>query len=436
MQAPGTPYWWETGAPLADLAHLAREECDILIIGAGFTGLTAALTASKSGARVTVVDAGVPGRGASSRNGGMCGPHARVTFGAMEKSFGRDIASRILGEMPKAYEYTRALIKQEKFACGFRQTGRIQLAATKRHFEEFKQLARVLEREAGYQADIIKQQDLGAHIRSNHYVGGLFYPDHGGLNPCQLHDGLMAACIRDGVQIVQNCAVSAVRQSGEGFVVRAGKGSVRAGAVILATNGYTRAPFRWHQRRVFALPSFIIATERLDPELLTHLAPGRRMMVETYAKHSYFRISPDGTRILFGGRAGLIPYGPEFAAKRLKRTMVDIWPELDGVELSHSWRGYTGFTHEHTPHVGCHDGIHFAMGYSGSGVAMAPYLGMKVAYRALGDKRGDTVFADTKMTTRAYHPGGPPLFLAAGELWYRQVVDRIEARQARRDRMD
>ncbi len=421
---------------MPDLPDRASESCELIIIGAGFTGLTAALTAAQTGAKVVVVDAGIPGRGASSRNGGMCGPHARVAFEAMEKSFGRDVASQIFLEMPKAYEFTRNLIDANNIECGFRQTGRIQLAATKRHFEDFKRLAKVLEREAGYKADIIERAELGAHIRSDHYVGGLYYADHGGLNPCQFHDGLMAACLRAGVEIVQNCPVWAVNRKAEGFEVRVASGLVRADAVILATNGYTRAPFRWHQRRIFALPSFIIATEPLDKDLLAHLAPGGRMMVETYSKHSYYRISPDGSRILFGGRAGMVPYGPDFAAKRLKRTMTDIWPELDGVRLSHSWRGYTGFSHEQTPHVGCHDGVHFAMGYSGSGVAMAPYLGMKAAYRALGDPRGETAYSKTKLTTRAYHPGGPPLFLAAGELWYRQVVDRLEARESRRDRTD
>ncbi len=429
----GQPFWWDGGARLPELPTRPPKNTDVLIIGAGFTGLSAAITARHAGAEVTLVDAGVPGQGASTRNGGMCGAHSRVAFDAMAASFGRDVAGRVFAEMPAAYAFTRALIADEGIECGFRQTGRIQLAATRRHFEAFKVLAATLEREAGYQAQVVERRDLDAHIRTDHYFGGLYYPDHGGLQPRQFHDGLLAVALRAGVTLVQNCPVERLERRGQGFVASTRGGTLRADRVILATNGYTRRPFGWFARRVFPLPSFIIATEPVAPGLLDHLAPGRRMMVETHAKHSYFRISPDGRRIIFGGRAAMVPVGPEFAARRLRRTMLTIWPALEGARITHSWRGYTGFSHEHTPNVGCHDGVHYAMGYSGSGVAMAPYLGMKVAYRALNDARGDTAFADTTLSTRAYHPGGWPWFLAGGEIWYRQIVDRLEAREARRD---
>lgn len=434
MPGYGLPYWWETGAALPDLAETPPGRIELLIIGAGFTGLSAAITARRAGADVLVLDAGVPGQGASTRNGGMCGAHSRVAFGAMAASFGRDVARRVFAEMPRAYAFTRALIAGEGIDCGFEETGRIQLATTARQFSALKALAQTLHREAGYSAQLVGRDELGTHILTAAYAGGLYYPDHGGLDPRRFHDGLMALALSLGVEVVQNCPVIGLSRQRDGFHVPTKNGPVRAGRVILATNGYTTRPFDWHRRRVFPLPSFIIATEKLPPERLDDLAPGRRMMVETRARHSYFRISPDGSRILFGGRAGLVPYGPDFAAARLRRTMLEIWPDLADVRITHSWRGYTGFTHEHTPNVGEHGGIHHAMGYSGSGVAMAPYLGMKAAYRALGDKRGETAFAETVMTTRAWHPTPRPWFLAPGEVWYRQVVDRLEAREARRDR--
>lgn len=430
----GLPYWWEAGAPLPDLPDTPPARAEILIIGAGFTGLSAAITARRAGADVVVIDAGVPGQGASSRNGGMCGAHSRVAFAAMVKSFGKDVARRVFAEMPEAFAYTSALIRDEGIDCGFEVTGRIQLATTRRQFDDLVTLAQTLKAEAGYEAQVVPRDELGAHINTNCYMGGLYYPEHGGLQPRQFHDGLMAIALSEGVEIVQNCPVEGLQRAGAGFEATTRGGLVRAGRVILATNGYTRHPFGWFTRRVFPLPSFIIATEPLAKDRIDRLAPGRRMMVETRVKHSYYRISPDGSRIIFGGRAGLVPYGPEFAGARLRRTMLEIWPELEDVAITHSWRGYTGFTHEHTPNVGCHDGLYYAMGYSGSGVAMAPYLGMKAAYRALGDERGATAFADTTMATRPYHPGGWPWFLAPGELWYRQVIDRVEAYQSGRDR--
>jgi glycine/D-amino acid oxidase-like deaminating enzyme len=429
----GTPYWWQDGADLPDLATRPSSSCDILIVGGGFTGLSAAITAARAGARVIVVDAVVPGQGASTRNGGMVGAHARIAIDAMIASFGQDAAHALLNEAPRAYAYTKGFIQDENITCDFRQTGRVVLANTHKQFDYLSGLATRLQAVANYDMQIVPRAALGAHIASDAYLGAVFYPDHGGLQPRKFHDGLMAIALREGVEVVQTCPVLGIERTPGGFQARTKGGPIRAEKVILATNGYTRKPFRWLARRVFPLPSFIIATEPLDPARLHQLAPGNRMMVEARVKHSYYRISPDGTRIVFGGRAGMVPYGPDFAAKRLRATMLNVWPSLSDVKISHSWRGYTGFTFEQMPHVGSHEGMHFAFGYSGSGVALAPYLGMKAAYQALGDHRGETAYSRTTPTTRGFYPGGYPAFLIGGEVWYRQVIDRVEARAARRD---
>lgn len=429
----GTPYWWQDGAELPDLPTHPSPSCEFLIVGGGFTGLSAAITTARAGARVIVVDAVVPGQGASTRNGGMVGAHARIAFDTMIASFGQDAAHALLNEAPRAYAYTKGYIQDENIACDFRQTGRVVLANSHKQFDYLSRQAARLHEVANYDMQIVPRAGLGAHIASDAYLGAVYYPDHGGLQPRKFHDGLMAIALREGVEVVQTCPVLGIERTSGGFQARTKGGPVRADKVILATNGYTRKPFRWLARRVFPLPSFIIATEPLDPARLHELAPGNRMMVEARVKHSYYRISPDGTRIVFGGRAGMVPYGPGFAAKRLRATMLNVWPALSDVKISHSWRGYTGFTFEQMPHVGSHEGMHFALGYSGSGVALAPYLGMKAAYQALGDVRGETAYSRTTPTTRAFYPGGYPAFLIGGEVWYRQVVDRLEARTARRD---
>ncbi|MFT4715576.1 MAG: glycine/D-amino acid oxidase-like deaminating enzyme [Paracoccaceae bacterium] len=427
----GTPYWWEDGAPLPDLPETPPQKTELAVIGAGYTGLSAAITARRAGAEVTVLDAAIPGQGASTRNGGMFGAHTRISIDAMSKSFGRAAAVAILNEAPQAYAFTRGFIQAENIQCDFQQTGRIVLASGSTAQATQVRLATSLKKLTGYELGIVAPAEVKDHINTDIYAGGIFYEDHGGLQPRKLHDGLLEIALREGVNIIQNCAVLDVGGREGAFILKTAKGDLQADKLIHATNGYTRKPFRWLERRVFPLPSFIIATEPLPPEQIARLAPGRRMMVETRAKHSYYRISPDGTRIVFGGRAGMVPLGPKLAAKRLKATMVGIWPELKDVKITHSWRGYTGFTFEQMPHVGQFEGRHFAMGYSGSGVAMAPYLGMKVAYQALGDKRGETAYSLTTPSTRLYHHGGYPLFLAAGEVWYRQVVDRLEARRAK-----
>ncbi len=433
MQTPefGTPFWWQDGAELPDLPEKPSARTDLAIIGAGYTGLSAAITARRAGARVTVVDAIIPGQGASTRNGGMFGAHTRISVDAMTASFGAEASLALMNEAPEAYDFTRRFILDENIACDFQETGRIVLASTKKAQATQAAFVAELKRLTGYELQVVPRENLHDHIVSDAYAGGVFYDDHGALQPRKFHDGLMEIALREGVEVVQNCPVQAVEGRKGAFTLRTAGGEIAAQNVIHASNGYTRKPFNWLARRVFPLPSFIIATEQLPTELIDRLAPGRRMMVETRSKHSYFRVSPDGTRIIFGGRAGMVPLGPDLAARRLRATMVGIWPELEDVKITHSWRGYTGFTFEQMPHVGENEGQHFALGYSGSGVAMAPYLGMKAAYCALGDDRGQSAYGLTTPTTRFYHPGGHPLFLAAGEMWYRQVMDRFEAWQAK-----
>ena len=429
----GIPYWWEQGKSFPDFSKKPSEYCDLLVIGAGFTGLSASITSSRLKVKTICVDKGIPGEGASTRNGGMCGAHSRVGFESLCKSFGLDIATKVLKESPKAFEFVKKFIEDESIECNFEITGRIQLANTKSHTFKQKKMAKTLSKIANYKTVILDADEIGEHILSNQYFGGLYYEEHAGLNPRKFHDEMIRVALKSGVEILDNCSVMSYKKIGKHFFVKTTKGIIKTKNIILATNGYTKKPFKWFFKRVFPLPSFIIATEELDKGLIKTLAPGRRMMVETGSKHCYYRISPDGNRILFGGRAGMIPYGPAFAAKRLRKAMVAIWPQLKNVKITHSWMGNTGFTFEQTPCVGEHNGVYFSFGYSGSGVAMAPYLGMKCAFQALGDPRGETIFSSTKPSTRFYHFFQNPIFLFFAEIWYRQFVDRWEAWQANKD---
>ena len=428
------PYWWDDRPPPPPPTNEGgATHTDILIIGAGYTGLSAAIAATDGGASVIVVDAGEPGAGASSRNGGMFGAHPRLSYEVLARKFGADTAMRICREAPSALAFAKDLIAREQIDCDLQNTGRIQLAWTKADFEGHKRLAEFLTTHTGVEAHIVDRSGLGDEIGTDRYFGGLVIPAHCAIHPAKYYDGLRAAVDRRNVPVFANRPVTRLHK-GTPFRAETPTGVITAEKVILATNGYTGNAFRWHQARVFPLPSFMIATEPLSPNLLTQLAPGGRMMVETRARHSYFRLSPDGTRILWGGRAAMKPLSPETAANRLRDTMQEVWPETRGVAITHTWSGNTGYSFNHMPHVGEEAGLHYAMGFSGSGTVMAPYLGAKAAWRALGDDLGETAYADTVLTRSALHPGGAPHFLKAADLWYRFAVDHLQNWRAARDR--
>lgn len=431
---PGRPYWWEDGAPLPALATKPPERTEVLILGGGYTGLSAAITCADEGARVMVIDAAVPGQGASTRNGGMFGAHPRLPYETMKSRFGAADAAACYEEGIAAFEFTRDLIRREAIDCDLQFTGRIQMAWSRVDFEAQKKLVDSIRSQSAIDMELIDRAELSNEIKTERYHGAIRFPGHAALHPRKFHDGLLAAAVRRNVVVVRDCTVNEVRRDAGRFIAECDSGAIRADRIIVATNGYTKALSNWLRRRVFPLPSFIIATEPIAANTLARLAPGGRMMVETRAQHSYFRISPDGSRIVFGGRAAMRPTTPERAAARLFHTMTDIWPELRETRLTHSWSGFTGYSFSHLPAVGGHDGFHFAAGYSGSGVAMAPYLGMKVAYQALGDARRETVFARLPLTSRWFHPGGQPHFLTAADMWFRHVVDRKDRLRMRQSR--
>ena len=426
---PGRAYWWE-GVEWPETESDSPDKVDLLIVGAGYTGLSAAIAAHDAGAKVAVVDAGWPGQGASSRNGGMVGAHPRLGWEALEKAFGRDTADALFAEAAPALEWVTSLIEREAIDCDFRQTGRVQLAYTHTHLAGQKRLAGHVTAKSDVACQLLSRDDLAKEIATPLYLGGLLFPQHCALHPAKYHKGLLEAVLRRSVPVISECPVLGIERDGGKYRADTPKGSIRADKVLLATNGYTSPAFGWFAARVFPVPSYLIATEELPSDVIARLAPGGRMMVETRATHSYFRVSPDGSRLIFGGRAALVNLPLETAARRLRETMAQIWPEVRDIRLSHVWTGNTGYTFGHLPHVGSHDGVHYAIGFSGSGTVMAPYLGAKAALQALSAPGGETAYADTSLRSRWFFRGGRPLFLYPADFWYRHWVDRREARAA------
>lgn len=436
-----TPYWWGD-KPKSDSMHEnganAPLRVDLAVIGAGFTGLSAAITGAEAGADVCVFDAGIPGQGASTRNGGMIGAPHRPDFAQELKTYGRDLSHRLVREGVEGYAHTRDLYTNGDIDARFQSVGRVQMAFTRAHLGNMRARAALLNGIVDQGIQVLDRDELRDHMQTDMYFGGLYYPDHGGLDPKRAHDGLWAKAVRAGAQIHAQCPVTQivpqVGRGGDGFLLKTPKGNTWARRLVVASNGYTTRALGSISRRIFRVPSFIIATQELPKEVMDRVAPGRRMMVESRARHSYFRPSPDGKRILFGGRASMVPMAPARAARVLHATMTEIWPEAADWGITHCWQGFVGFSFAMNPHVGERDGAHFALGYCGNGVALSPWLGRKAALRALGDARGATAFAETRFETRPYHNGGYPWFMQVASPWWRHVVDRIETRQAAKDR--
>jgi len=419
------PWWWESAAPDAAPRDAALpQRCDVAIVGAGYTGAAAALTLARAGRDVLLLDAEAPGFGASSRNGGMIGSGHRVGLAALSDLYGPERARAILREGLASLEFTAGLIEREGLDCDFRRCGRFRGAWRPADYEAMVREAETLGREIGLETAVVPRAEQHREVATDRYHGGVVYLRHGAVHPAKLHRGLLALARDAGATVVGHTPVTGLAQHGEGFLLTTPRGRVAAGRVVLASNGYTGPATPWFRRRLLPISSYIVATEALPEETVRRLIPGGRMIVETRSRHCYYRASPDGRRILFGARAALRRISPAQAAPRNHRLMAQLFPELANVRVSHSWSGYVCFPRDHMPQIGEHEGIHFALGYSGSGVAMAPYLGHKVALKVLGDRDGATAF-DTRPFPPIPFYAGRPWFLPFLDLYYR-MRDRVE----------
>jgi len=206
--------------------------------------------------------------------------------------------------------------------------------------------------------------------------------------------------------------------------VKTERGTIRAGNVMVGTNGYTGKATPWLMRRIVPVASFLIATEELPADVTRELVPNGRMLADSRRVLNYFRLSPDGKRVLWGGRVGTADMDARESGRRLHAIMTTVWPQLRDARISHSWNGNVAFTFDFIPHIGQHRGMHYAMGCQGSGVPMQTWLGYQIAREIIGGGNERSAFAEPYFPSLPFY-GGNPWFLPIVLAWYR-LRDRID----------
>jgi glycine/D-amino acid oxidase-like deaminating enzyme len=414
--------FWRAQYPRPEDLPVAKElpeRVDVAIVGSGYTGLNAVRVLAQSGASVSVLERETIGWGASSRNGGMATAGLKRPIKAIFDTYGKQRGRVFWRASLEAIDLVEEVVRSEKIDCDWRRTGHVCLAYKPSHFEAMRETVRWLRDELGHECRALSPAELSAEIGSRVFHGGILDEHSGGLQPAKYVYGLARAVARHGARLHEGVVVSRVVPLREGFEIQTNQGVLRAGEVLIATNGYTDNLVPELKRRIFPVGSYIIVTKPLPAELQAELVPKGRMLYDSKNFLNYFRLTPDG-RMLWGGRNDLsTDLDLERSAGILRAQLVHTFPQLRGVPLTHSWTGRLGITFDVMPHIGRVDGIHYALGYGGHGVAVASYLGTEVG-RWMAGQIATSPFAEIPHPTKFFYRD-EPWFVPIAARYYRLV---------------
>jgi glycine/D-amino acid oxidase-like deaminating enzyme len=409
-------YWLTTVRMPAAPTQPLPESADVAIIGAGFTGLSAALALAKRGAKVVVLESETIGWGASSRNGGMVLPGLKLGVNKLISMYGRELTRRMYVASLETIDAVERVIKEENIACDFSRSGHLEVACKAAHFDDYARQVEVIAREFDHQMRIVSRDQLRSEIGSDIYYGGMVDEISAGLNPARYVAGLADAAMRSGARICERTRLQTIqhetREGAPGFKLSTASGTMWARNVLIGTSGYTGSATPALRKKIIPIGSFIITTEVLSEAMARELSPRNRQIYDSKNFLYYYRLTPDN-RMLFGGRAAFFPESDQTVRKSaeiLRLGMIGVYPQLRNTKVEYVWGGTLDFCFDIMPHAGQVEGIYFALGYAGHGVAMATYQGRKMA-EWIAEGKTDNPFAEIKFP-------GAPLGLYNGKPWF------------------
>ena len=411
-------------------ALVGRLRADVVVVGAGFTGLSAALHLAKAGARVVVLEAMEPGWGASGRNGGQVIPGLRAEQRVVRKRLGTDVADRLIEFAGTSARFLFDLVDEHGLRCEAENCGWIQAAQARGALGNLE--ARAEEwRSRGVDIETLDAARTASLLGTRWYCGALLDPRGGSVQPLSYARELARAAQKLGAAIHGRSLVKGFEPSSPGWRVRTDRGEVMAGQVIVCTNAYTDlSTLGGHatglSRSVIPVFSVQVATRPLTDNLRSTILPEGHVVADSRRLTTYFRLDTKG-RLVVGGRGGqheptrVEHYEP--VVKRLR----ELFHQVSDIELDFFWGGRVALTMDGLPHL--HElapGVLAALGYNGRGVAMATLMGSVLAARCLGADPKDIAFPTTRLRPIALHGLRKPALGSA--VWWKDLRDTLEHR--------
>jgi glycine/D-amino acid oxidase-like deaminating enzyme len=381
---PPASLWEQTAPPAPDYPAIAGSvQTQVAVVGAGYTGLSAALHLAQAGQDVVVIDAHAPGWGASGRNGGQVIAGVKYEPDQLRDMFGAAVGGRMVSTVGGAPDLVFDLIDRHAIACDPVRTGWLQPAVSEATLALLDGRMRQWRHE-GADVRLLDQAATARLTGTTAYAGAMLDRRGGTVQPLAYARGLAAAAAGAGARLCGNTRATALARDGAAWRVTTDGGDIRADRVILASNGYSGHLHDRLRRSVIAVPSWQVATEPLPPDLRAAILPERQSGSDTRRLLRYFRLDAAG-RFVLGSRGSFTDPQPDRTVRALCGAARELFPALHGVRFTHHWGGMVAMTRDHLPHLHVlAPGLFAGLGYNGRGVAMATMMGRALASLARG----------------------------------------------------
>ncbi|ONC10139.1 NAD(P)/FAD-dependent oxidoreductase [Burkholderia pseudomallei] len=394
-------------------------DADVCVIGAGLTGISAALNLAERGHSVAVLEASKVGWAASGRNGGQLIGGFACGIDAFEPYLNADEIRLVWDMGLETLAIAKERIAKHAIDCAF-VPGYLSAANKPRDVDALRRSRDEAVRRFGYtRLRYVERDALAQYVQSSRYLGGLFDPDSGHLHPLNYTLGLARAAVASGARIHEDSAVTRIASEAGGHVVSTARGAVRARFVVLACNAFLGALAPALSRKIMPVGTYVIATEPLGEARARALMPAQAAICDSRFALDYFRPTPDA-RLLWGGKVSYSTLEPRKLADAMRRDMLKTFPQLADVTIEHAWGGFVDITMNRAPHFGrLTPTVYFAQGFSGHGVNTTGLAGKLIAEAIDGQAARFDVFG--KIRHRDF-PGGAALRMPALVLamaWYR-----------------
>lgn len=416
-------YYAASANPFPPQPRLAGEvRADVVVVGGGYTGLSAALHAAEAGFSVVLLEAARIGFGASGRNGGQMIPGLRWSAADLVGTFGRDHTRRLLQLANLAGDRVRGRIARHGITCDLK-AGHFQAAAKPSHLDAMKRELDLLHDLLGYEgAQIVERSGVHAHVASDCYYGGFYDANGGHLHPLNYALGLAEAALGAGVRLFEDTRAVAVEDRAKVAVTTDG-GCVMADFAVLACDTAIGAIDTQLGRMTMPVANYNVATVPLAPEVAAALIPTGAAVADSKFVLNYYRLSADN-RLIFGGGEKYTPAPPPDIAGFVRPYLEQVFPQLAGVQIEYGWGGLVGVSLNRLPQMGRRGNVFHAHGWSGHGVLLTTLAGELIAEAMKGTAERFDLLAN--LPGKPF-PGGrllrQPLYVA-GMLWF-ALKDRL-----------